>query len=101
MINGALLLLETNSFHFFQCIWRKTQKCGLQTYYKENNDITRLVRRAAVLPLVTQHIVVATGRWFSPGSPVSPTNKTDSHDKTEILLKVALSTIKQTNKQTS
>ena len=29
----------------------------------------------------------------------SPTNKTDRHDITEILLKVALNTIKQTNKQ--
>ena len=28
-----------------------------------------------------------------PGSPVSSTNKTDHHDKTEILLKVALNTI--------
>jgi hypothetical protein len=39
-----------------------------------------------------------TGRWFSPGSLVSSTNKTDSHDITEILLKVALNSIKQTNK---
>jgi hypothetical protein len=38
-----------------------------------------------------------TGRWFSPGPPVSSTNKTDRHDITEILLKVALNTIKQTN----
>ena len=34
-----------------------------------------------------------TGRWFSPGTPVSSTNKTDHHDITEILLKVALNTI--------
>jgi hypothetical protein len=27
---------------------------------------------------------------FSPGTPVSTTNKTDRHDITEILLKVAL-----------
>ena len=33
------------------------------------------------------------GRWFSPGNPVSSTNKTDRHDITEILLKVALNTI--------
>ena len=33
---------------------------------------------------------LATGRWFSP---VSSTNKTDRHDITEILLKVALNTI--------
>jgi len=32
---------------------------------------------------------LATGRWFSPGPSVSCTNKTDRHDITEILLKVA------------
>jgi hypothetical protein len=36
-----------------------------------------------------------TGRWFSPGTPVSSTNKTDCHDIIEILLKVALDTINQ------
>jgi hypothetical protein len=39
----------------------------------------------------------AAGLWFYPVTPVSSTNKTDRHDITEILLKVALSTIKQTN----
>jgi hypothetical protein len=32
------------------------------------------------------------GQWFSPGSPVPSANKTDSHNITEILLKVALNT---------
>ena len=36
---------------------------------------------------------LATGRWFSLDTPVSSTNKTDSHDITEIWLKVALNTI--------
>ena len=46
-----------------------------------------------------QHYVIkfcqwlATGRWFSPGTAVSSTNKTDLHDITEILLKVVLNTI--------
>jgi len=31
--------------------------------------------------------------WFSPGIPVSSTNKTDCHDISEILLNVALNTI--------
>ena len=44
---------------------------------------------------------LATGRWFSPSTQVSSTNKTDRHDITEILLKVALNTIKQTNKHRS
>jgi hypothetical protein len=38
--------------------------------------------------------LLATGRWFSSGTPVSSTNKTDRHLITEILLKVALNTIK-------
>jgi hypothetical protein len=39
---------------------------------------------------------LTTGWWFSPGSPFSSTNKTDRHEFiTEILLKVALSTINQ------
>jgi hypothetical protein len=33
---------------------------------------------------------LATGQWFSPGTPVSSTNKIDHHNITEILLKVAL-----------
>ena len=39
-----------------------------------------------------------TGRWFSPGPPVSSTNKTDRHKINEILLKMVLSTNKQTFK---
>jgi hypothetical protein len=47
-----------------------------------------------------QHYVIkfvsdfATGQWFSPGTPLSSTNKTDRHDIIYItLLKVALNTI--------
>ena len=40
-----------------------------------------------------------TSWWFFPGPLLSSTNNTDRHDITEILLKVALNTIKQTNKQ--
>jgi hypothetical protein len=38
-------------------------------------------------------VVIEVGRWFSPSTPVSSTNKTGRHDIAEILLKVALSTI--------
>jgi hypothetical protein len=48
---------------------------------------------------VIYHTITATS--LSPGSPVSAINKTDRNDITEILLKVALNTIKQTNKQTN
>jgi len=36
---------------------------------------------------------LVTDQSFSPGTPVSSTNKTDRHDIAEILLKVALNTI--------
>ena len=39
---------------------------------------------------------LAAGQWFSPGTPVSFTNKTDHQDINEILLKVVLNTIKPT-----
>jgi hypothetical protein len=39
---------------------------------------------------------LAAGRWFSPSTPVSSTNKTDRHDVNKMLLKVALNTINLT-----
>jgi hypothetical protein len=38
---------------------------------------------------------LSAGRWYSPGTPVSSTNKTERHNITEILLKVTLNTINQ------
>jgi hypothetical protein len=40
---------------------------------------------------------LAAGRWFSSGTLVSISNKTDRHDITDILLEVALNTIKKPN----
>jgi hypothetical protein len=43
---------------------------------------------------------LAVGSCFSMGTPVSSTNKTDCHNVTEILLKVALNTLTQLEFQT-
>ena len=48
----------------------------------------RCTRLAAASDKVYQ--LLAQGRWFYPGTPVSPTTKTGRHDIAEILLKVAL-----------
>ena len=40
---------------------------------------------------------LTTGRWFTPVTLVCSTNKTDRHYITEILLKVVLNTINETN----
>jgi len=38
--------------------------------------------------------LLAHGQWFSPGTLLCSTTKTDRHDIAEILLKVALKTLK-------
>jgi len=52
------------------------------------------VRCTTLFDKVCQWLVA--GRWFSLSPPVASTNKTDHHDITEILLKVALNTITHT-----
>jgi hypothetical protein len=73
-------------------------------YVDDNNDTLNIwynlfneirVRRSTLCDKVVQWL--ATGWCFSPGTPVSSTNKTDLHDISEILLKAVLNTIKQTN----
>lgn len=49
-------------FHFTQCIWRKAQSTGLQTLYRDNDDVRLLVRRAAALPLIPMERVEDV--WF-------------------------------------
>ena len=46
---------------------------------------------------VNDNQLLAHGRLFSPDTPTSSTTKTGRHDKAEILLKVALNTINQSN----
>lgn len=50
-------------FHYTKCIWRKTQEFGLQVPYSNNEDIHRLVRRAAILPMIPTEEVEDV--WFS------------------------------------
>jgi hypothetical protein len=63
-----------------------------------------IIYRAFNIIQVYQHFTIYTQYfllkfeqfWFSPGTLVSSTNKTDRHDITEILLIVVLNTINQT-----
>jgi hypothetical protein len=59
--------------------WVRTRLCRLQK---------GCIRLTATIDQVYQ--LLAHGRWFSPGTPASPTTKTGRHDIAEILLKVAL-----------
>jgi hypothetical protein len=75
-----------------------------QGFYKDQNQClstltlwVRIPLRRGVLDITLCDKVcqwlAAPGRWFSPGTPVSSTSKTDRHYIAEILLKVALNTI--------
>ena len=57
------ITLRSCFFHYTQCIWRKTQKLGLVTAYKEDEDMRLFVRRAAILPLVPAEFVEDV--WFN------------------------------------
>ena len=59
-----------------------------------NGNVRTPIRRGVLDKVLSDKVCqwLATGRWFYPGTPVSSTNKTVSHDITEILLKVALNT---------
>ena len=59
--------------------WVRTRLCKLQ------KGCTRLAAASDKVYLLLAH-----GRWFSPGTPSSSTTKAGCHDLTEILLKVAL-----------
>ena len=58
---------------------------------KNRNILFSFPRLTTLCDKVCQRLV--TGRWFSPGTPVSSINKADSDYITEILLKVGPSTI--------
>jgi hypothetical protein len=98
----------------YMVFFRQKQSLIYPYCYLHNNFITKFglpltlwVRnplRRGVLDTISCDKVcqwLAAGRWFSPGTPLSSNNKTDRHDITEIMLKVALNTITLTLLPTS
>ena len=82
-------LLCNNSYLWNQCLWLLTLRVRI--------PLRRGVLDTTLCDKVCQWL--ATGQWFSPGPLVSSTNKTDRHNIIDILLKVALTTIKQTSNE--
>jgi hypothetical protein len=84
-------------------VWRCTDSSIVSIMYQCTTDQVRghRGRDRMVFGFTTTYAISAYHHWCcefvsTPGTTVSPTNKTDRHDISEILLKVALSTIKQT-----
>ena len=44
------IIIKGCFFHFTQCVWKKAQTTGLQIFYRDNEEVRTLIRRAAVLP---------------------------------------------------
>ena len=83
---------NTSIYYFLRLIYWLTDRTSMLWVLISNR-----MRCTTLCDKVCQWL--ATSRWFSPGPPVSSTKKSDRHDITEILLEVALNTIKQTNTQ--
>ena len=64
--------------------------CTLTNNVYSTVKVSRHLLRAELV-IIDQ--LLEEGQWFSLGTPVSSTNKTDRHDIHEIFLKVALNTI--------
>ena len=85
-------------FFFFHLCW-SVCPCYCEILYFREKAI-KLTQFISILILFV-FLKIQNCRWFSLGTPVSSINKTDRRDINEISLKVALTTIKQTNKQTN
>jgi hypothetical protein len=77
---GTVVICAITAYHYLSCEFEPCSWRGVLD--------TTLYDKVCQWP--------SKSRWFSPGTPVSFTNKTDRNDITEVLLKVALNTINQT-----
>jgi hypothetical protein len=71
-------------------VFRFTTTCAINTYHHWSFELE------SCLATTLCDSLLVSDRWFSPGIPVSFTNKTDHCDITEIWLKVELNTINLT-----
>ena len=76
-----------------------TTTCTISPYHQWSCEFEPRSWRDVLDTILCDNVCLwlATGQWFSPGTPVSSTNTNDRHDMSEILLKVALNTITLTS----
>jgi hypothetical protein len=82
-------------YRFWLHLWFRIFKLFL---YMGRRSRDRIVRSDEVYSMQHYGQWLSKGRWFSPGTPVYSTNKTDRYDITGILFKVALNTINPTHR---
>ena len=89
------------AYHHWYCEFESRSGRNVYIYNiiinKGNNKITELrtiLQRESQNSCDTVFQWLVADWWFYSGTTISSTNKTDCHDKTEILSRVALNTIK-------
>jgi len=70
-----------------------TTTCTISGYHHYSCDFEPRSWRGVLDTTLCATVCQWLAKGFSPGTPVSSTNKTNHHDITEMLLKVALNTI--------
>ena len=76
---------------YWQFVMNSQYMLCIPVYFLFNRSAYNSVSGENHRPIASQWLL--TGCWFSPGTPVFSTNKTDCQDITEILLIVVLITI--------
>ena len=89
------LFIIRQSFTGVVIVWQLDLQLPMQSVFITTNVVSLNPAYGDVYAIKCDKVCqwLAAGWWFSPGTPVSSTNKIDRHDITEILLKVALNTI--------
>jgi hypothetical protein len=83
-IQRIYIYLSCENYHTF---WPVRVLSIFQTLLK-SEIVNKLISYEGIIDLIDKVCLwLVTGQWFSPGTLVSSTNKTDHHDITEILLK--------------
>ena len=90
-ISNGLKWLIYKHFYYLQEVREKV-------HYFVNTSITATCMFVEVSHALQVCQWLAVGWWFSPGTPISSTNKTDHSEKTEILLKMAINQPKNKRK---
>ena len=95
-----MLTQQIEYWRIFSTDWHERSKTDLFFSVKMYKYMRSKIG-VIVLPNCTdtlyQTLELATGRWISPGTPISSNNITDCHDIVEILFKGELNTISIVN----
>ena len=97
LIKKWIVPTKTHTYHREGALW--SYSCWIYNYLCNQYLAHSANRVHGEIYSIQNYVILkvcqwlTTGRWFSPSTPVSSTNKTDRHDITDILLSVALNTI--------